>query len=584
MSEFVKVKLAGQTYHVHMDEKTNLARDEAKQRIQTLHRETSRRRKTLENKKISHEQKEEQHRQKVLNQRRAQLMLQTQRYLRSTSRRPVPPTSSRSKISRPITAVNYPSGTISARSDRGEYDSVLQKMPLRKKAKNQPASRNVQSARPMTAYDLPQRSAFDKFNAEEAQKQSALQSQRLQKSAQQFNKEMLDVIALGSRDSSQNSSRDVSPRPTEDELMRQARSNLSYARDSVTSLLNEYEPTENLQKASTEIRSIPMIAPKMHEEAPPPKYSVTINQPVVLQNLSTKIPKFQSGFQTITSDNSSNGNVHEDIDDGPAKYVQKHESVLPKRPEPKSPEKSSSSDSDEGVFNIPRIRSGGILRTRSETQVLKDSVDLAKNRAKSAQGARRKSVRWNECQFDDGTVKSLNQKYANPTPPKGQWGDPRRPKKILQKAKAIQSKQILEAQERGYKEKHLAKNQMKINRSKTQPSFQRPDYMENDSQMRRTPTDQEIVQLWQTVRNVLHGPAGDHVQNHKSFIPRAPLSAGRDPIYSQTKLNRPKIHNPSALSIEEHRLVSSLDRLNSRLNDIEISVKKKNLSDRFQFR
>jgi len=81
MSEFVKVKLAGQTYHVHMDEKTNLARDEAKQRIQTLHRETSRRRKTLENKKITHEQKEEQHRQKVLNQRRAQLMLQTQRYL-----------------------------------------------------------------------------------------------------------------------------------------------------------------------------------------------------------------------------------------------------------------------------------------------------------------------------------------------------------------------------------------------------------------------------------------------------------------------------------------------------------------------
>ena len=75
-------------------------------------------------------------------------------YLRSTSRRPVPPTSSRSKIARPITAVNYPSGTISARSDRGEYDSVLQKIPLRKKAKNQQTSRYIQSARPMTAYDL----------------------------------------------------------------------------------------------------------------------------------------------------------------------------------------------------------------------------------------------------------------------------------------------------------------------------------------------------------------------------------------------------------------------------------------------
>ena len=160
---------------------------------------------------------------------------------------------------------------------------------------------------------------------------------------------MLDVIALGSKDSSQ----EASPRPTEDELTRQARSNLSYARDSVTSLLNDYEPTENLQKASPEVRSVPLITPKLHDEPPPPKYSVTINQPVVLQSLSAKNSKFQSGFQTITSDNSSNGNGTNE--DGPARYVQEHEYALPKRPEPKSPEKSSSSDSDEEVYNIPRI-------------------------------------------------------------------------------------------------------------------------------------------------------------------------------------------------------------------------------------
>lgn len=137
-NQFVKVKLGGQTYHVQLSEQESKDRLEAKARATTLHKETARRRKSIEQRKQTHEQREEQHRQKVLAARRAAIMLTTQRYLRHTSRRPIPPstakpnshvnTSDRNGPPRPYSALQYPSGTTSARSDNGEIDSVLKQI------------------------------------------------------------------------------------------------------------------------------------------------------------------------------------------------------------------------------------------------------------------------------------------------------------------------------------------------------------------------------------------------------------------------------------------------------------------------
>ena len=63
---FIKVKLGGNTYHVHISDQERQARKDAKQRAAALHKETVRRKRNMEQKKLTHEQKEEQHRQQVL--------------------------------------------------------------------------------------------------------------------------------------------------------------------------------------------------------------------------------------------------------------------------------------------------------------------------------------------------------------------------------------------------------------------------------------------------------------------------------------------------------------------------------------
>lgn len=138
--------------HVQRNDTDLQERKDAKIRATALHKETTRRRRNLEQRKQTHEQKEEQHRQKVLAERRAEKMLQTQRYLRATSRRPIPPSYSREGASsatgyhpyhsglsnaqhlnaagnvRPYSAMQYPSGTFSARSEHGEVESVLKQI------------------------------------------------------------------------------------------------------------------------------------------------------------------------------------------------------------------------------------------------------------------------------------------------------------------------------------------------------------------------------------------------------------------------------------------------------------------------
>jgi len=171
------------------------------------------------------------------------------------------------------------------------------------------------------------------------------------------------------------------------------------------------------------------------------------------------------------------------------------------------------------------------------------------------------------------------------------------------------SRIIQEAIERGYAQQHIARKQYaNQNGQKSRPSSGRPNNSNSSFQRlvrptqqqpalpnmasnhsnsqnlnsldpRRTPTDQDIVQLWQTMRNVLNYNNDDHgssrlynEQHGATTVPTMPpmQKSTTNPNFGQgPRMAAKSKNNPTSLSIEEQRLVQSLDRLNSRLYEIE---------------
>jgi hypothetical protein len=277
----------------------------------------------------------------------------------------------------------------------------------------------------------------------------------------------------------------------------------------------------------------------------------------------------------------------------------------------------------------------GILRRtksafeRNNKNIVFDSIDLAKSRTKSA-GVRQKRVGWKQIEYQDFSTgettvrpfpqeiedlraKSASARVNNPVHNSGtgnkftiQANITNKPSILNYKKQSAKQKVIQDAQMTGYAQQHIARKQFdrkekqkKVSGSsrprqvKPKQSVSRPKSANDYLEARRTPTDTEITQLWQTVKHVIdenEKHSSPHENNQTQirqlpqsyYLPRPPTANNSAFIYSPgfrsqappTKLNRPKVPNPSSLSMEEKRLVHSLDRLNSRLNEIELNVRK----------
>lgn len=714
---FIKVKLGGNTYHVHISDQERQARKDAKQRAAALHKETVRRKRNMEQKKLSHEQKEEQHRQQVLSARRAQLMLQTQRYLRATSRRPIPPQYPRNKTiasPRPLTAVQYPSGSRSARDETGEVESVLRaihetpngsnhtiRASQRRNFQNPRRPTTSQNARNYKApklhdahsaytitqvnshpeHQMPKKrqprvqsarvySAFDPASQDELRRDSSLKHQSMRSAIDKFNQELLNVIhqPAGSGDSNdeQEKTSKVTSNPAtiQNQLPRQTprktwhqhasgdrEDNDTFRMESAMfpEKLHRIEPNHEAQVVMrAEARNTALVREEQIEKVSRIKEINTSDRhiPSPVERVPTN-PLYtpQPPSSAINSDPSppKYESVFEIKKPAPAPRLQESVASVSSVSSIMSIEDDESSETSSTVINAKPQKPKGILRARSAGNLrthgsgVADSLDITRNRAKSAAPLHKKSVRWKQIEYQDGTVRPFPQDIDElrqrtktalyqPIPPKSAIATsaaqvpPRANSAPVTRTKRI----IQDAQKTGYAQQHVARRQFqRLQNTKKQPKrMSRPTSAMSDHDRdrlemtrnldnRRTPTDQEITQLWRTVKHVIsteqeaptpamryasnglpQAPTRSSVRaNHPQqmpqsyYLPRPPVSNAPSATFIQNnqgpfrnnhtqRLNRPKVHNLSALSMEEKRLVQSLDRLNSRLNEIEVSVKK----------
>ena len=479
-TSLVKVKLGGQTYHVHISEQEKQARKEAHDRANLLHKETIRRKRNHEQKKLSHEQKEEQHRQKVLAARRAQLMLQTQRYLRATSRRPAPPQHPRNKITspRPYSALQYPSGTFSARDENGEIESVLKKInkrvdresklvdqdskygpldPIRTHSAR-PHHREILQNRPSTA------AIISKISSRDIKNVTDRNSKNMRLATNKFGQDLFDMVQgdmkqagdmkpLKNRkqwktdesDSKQEEIENVKQLDSETQIVENRRdSQSSGAGDSHEKNTRENdafrkETTVVFQKNLQTIEPIPqppIVVARIQElqkdiklntkdrHIPSPLENIPDN-PTFLPKPPSKRP--HSVSHSRTQNRTENIQQNSSIQNSPPKYESVFQLNQPASDSTKVSESVASASSSESNISIRDIVDSdesnssetvmekkflnpgppGILR-RSKSAFIRngvfDSIDLAKNRTKSA-GVRRKSVRWKQVEYNDGTVK-----------------------------------------------------------------------------------------------------------------------------------------------------------------------------------
>lgn len=731
----VKVKLGGQTYHVHISEQERQARTDAKNRASTLHKETIRRKRNHEQKKLSHDQKEEQHRQKVLAARRAQLSLQTQRYLRATSRRPAPPIHPRSKVTspRPYSAFNpagqyssdqYPSGTVSAREESGEIDSVLNKINRRadvlqnqNRGYLQPINR-VQSARPHHRDIIQNRPAtaaiISKISNDDIKNVTNLNQQNMRLATNKFGHELFDMMQggdtnvysvrkqwskddknnknEGARNESHNKNEgydkngsgdsvdndtfrkdapvfpeklhkikkttdevfDIKPKFAESKLI-QPVLNEPIAQPTIV-VARIQELRRDIQEINTRDRHIPSPLENIPDNPsylprPPSKSEVKIQQ-ISSQNLaspnrfsqnrssqrtvsyneeaqpSNSPPKYESVFQ-VNQPESDATRVNESVASASGSETS---SVCIRDIEDYDGNSDSSSTLIDQLKRKNKAQGPpGILRRtksafeRNNKNIVFDSIDLAKSRTKSA-GVRQKRVGWKQIEYQDFStgettvrpfpqdIEDLRAKSASARQNNSSGGNKftiqanitNKPSILNYKKQSSKQKVIQDAQMTGYAQQHIARKQFDRKQKKvsgsTRPrqvkpkqSISRPKSANDYLEARRTPTDTEITQLWQTVKHVIdenekhsspHDTKNDTTQIRQLpqsyYLPRPPTVNNSAFIYSPgfrgqappTKLNRPKVPNPSSLSMEEKRLVHSLDRLNSRLNEIELNVRK----------
>ena len=152
-----------------------------------------------------------------------------------------------------------------------------------------------------------------------------------------------------------------------------------------------------------------------------------------------------------------------------------------------------------------------------------DSIDLAKNRTKSA-GVKRKSVRWKQIEYQDGTVRpfpadieTLRAERKNSGKITIQANLSNKPSILSYKKQQNSNNHLIQdAQMTGYAQQHIARKQFNRkqknnNNSNRQIKYTKPDRNNNSIrpkssdylESRRTPTDNEITQLWQTVKHVI---------------------------------------------------------------------------------